>query len=227
MREWEWVFGRLGWSDIVFVEAVEKGTLSAWIAAGAGFLVVAAALGVVVLLTLKGYLRPLWRDWLTTLDHKKVGIMYIILALVMFARALVETILMRLQQAAAVGSEGFLSGDHFGQLFTTHGTIMIFFMAMPFLTGLINDVMPLQIGARDVSFPMLNAVSLMPTLSGASLLMVSLVIGKFSTGGWTAYPPFHQHRLQSGCRRGLLDLGDHARLCRINAHRHQIRGHDL
>ena len=104
------------------------------------------------LLSAKGWWRPLWRDWLTSLDHKKIGIMYIVLALVMFARALAEAVVMRAQQAAAVGDPGFLSGEHFGQLFSTHGSIMIFFMAMPFLTGLINYVMPIQIGARVRAF---------------------------------------------------------------------------
>ncbi len=192
MIDWQWILGRMEWRDIIFVEAVHQGTISAWIAAGAGALVVLGALGVVLLLTLKGWWRPLWRNWLTTLDHKKIGIMYIVLALVMFARAVTEATLLRLHQAMAVGSDGFLSGSHFGQLFTTHGTIMIFFVAMPLLTGLINFVMPLQIGARDMSFPFMNAASLMLTIAGAGLLMVSLVFGKFSTGGWSAYPPFTQ-----------------------------------
>jgi cytochrome o ubiquinol oxidase subunit 1 len=112
-----------------------------------------------------------------------------VIAFVMLARALIEAMLMRAQQAWGLGG-GFLSPDHFAQLFSTHGTIMIFFMAMPFLTGLINFVMPLQIGARDVSFPVLNSVSLMLTAAGAMLVMVSLVLGEFSTGGWFGYPPY-------------------------------------
>lgn len=185
-----WFLGRLHWSDLVFVTAWQNGAASGAVSAAAGGVVVLTALGLGLLLTAKGWWRPLWREWLTSLDHKKIGIMYVILALVMFVRALIEALLMRLQQAVAVGNEGFLSGEHFGQLFSTHGTIMIFFMAMPFLTGLINFVMPLQIGARDVSFPLMNAISLMLTIAGAALVMVSLVIGQFSTGGWTAYPPF-------------------------------------
>jgi cytochrome o ubiquinol oxidase subunit 1 len=97
---------------------------------------------------------------------------------------------MRTQQALAVNSEGYLTPEHFSQMFSTHGTIMIFFMAMPFLTGLINFAMPLQIGARDVRFPMLNAISLWLTAAGAALVMASLMLGKFSTGGWSGYPPF-------------------------------------
>jgi cytochrome o ubiquinol oxidase subunit 1 len=98
--------------------------------------------------------------------------------------------MMRTQQALAVNSEGYLTPEHFSQMFSTHGTIMIFFMAMPFLTGLINFAMPLQIGARDVRFPMLNAISLWLTAAGAALVMASLMLGKFSTGGWSGYPPF-------------------------------------
>src|SRR6185312_6663508 len=95
----------------------------------------------------------------------------------------------RAQQADGLHG-GFLSADHFAQLFSTHGSIMIFFMAMPFLTGLINYVVPLQIGARDVAFPLLNSVTLWLTAGGAGLMMVSLVVGKFSTGGWSGYPPY-------------------------------------
>lgn len=184
------LFGLLDWGDIVFVDAWQKGTVSAAVGAAAGGIATAGLLAVLVLLTVKGWWRPLWRDWLTSLDHKKIGIMYVLLALVMFARALAEALVMRSQQVAAVGDPGFLSGEHFGQLFSTHGSIMIFFMAMPFLTGLINYVMPIQIGARDMSFPFMNAVSLALTAAGATLVMTSLVIGKFSTGGWSGYPPF-------------------------------------
>ncbi len=187
---WDFLFGRLEWSSIVFAGAIENPSLSEFIASGAGTVAVLGALAAAILLTVKRWWVPLWRDWLTSLDHKKIGIMYVVLALVMFARAVIEAALMRAQQLSAYDGTGFLSADHFGQLFSTHGTIMIFFVAMPFITGLMNYVMPLQIGARDVSFPLLNAISLMLTVAGAVLVMVSLVIGKFSTGGWSAYPPF-------------------------------------
>lgn len=187
---WELIFGQLEWSSLVFAGVVEDPSLSEFIASGAGTVAVLGAVVAVILLTVKGWWVPLWRDWLTSVDHKKVGIMYIVVALVMFARAVIEAALMRAQQLSAYDSSGFLSADHFGQLFSTHGTIMIFFVAMPFITGLMNYVMPLQIGARDVSFPLLNAISLMLTVAGAMLIMISLVVGKFSTGGWTGYPPF-------------------------------------
>ena len=123
------------------------------------------AIVLVALLTRYRLWRPLWSDWLTSADHKKIGIMYIVIALVMLARALGEAVLMRTQQAFGLDG-GFLSPGHFAQLFSTHGTIMIFFMAMPFLTGVINYVMPMQIGARDVSFPVLNSISLGLTAAG-------------------------------------------------------------
>jgi cytochrome o ubiquinol oxidase subunit I len=193
-----WLLGRLDWSSIVFVRALDNPTTSEMIAAGAGSLVVLGAIIVALLLTMRGGWRPLWRNWLTSLDHKKIGIMYVVLALVMLARAIVEACLMRLQQLAAVNDAGYLTADHFGQLFSTHGTIMIFFMAMPFLTGVINYVMPLQLGARDVSFPLLNAISLAFTAAGAALVMVSLAIGRFSTAGWTGYPSFTELSFSPG-----------------------------
>ena len=133
--------------------------------------------------------RYFWTEWLTSVDHKRIGIMYIALACVMLLRGFVDAIMMRAQQAIAVNSEGYLPPDHFDQIFSSHGTIMIFFVAMPFLTGLINIVVPQQIGARDVAFPFMNSVSLWLTTAGASLVLISLVIGKFSTAGWTAIRP--------------------------------------
>ena len=194
---WDWLLGRLDRTALPFWDAVEtpdlKHILSAIVATGAAGVAVLGALAAAVVITRRGWWGPLWRDWLTSVDHKKIGIMYVVLALVMLARAVAEAFVMRAQQA--VGLEGamgggFLTPEHFAQLFSTHGTIMIFFMAMPFLTGIINFAMPLQIGARDVTFPVLNSVSLMLTVAGAMLLMASLVLAPFSYGGWTGYPPF-------------------------------------
>lgn len=116
--------------------------------------------------------------------------MYIVLALVMLLRGFADAIMMRAHQLMSVSGNGFLEGDHFQQVFSAHGTIMILFMAMPFMSGLINYVMPLQIGARDVAYPYVNAVSFWLTAAGGGLILISLVIGKFSTAGWTGYPPF-------------------------------------
>lgn len=135
----------------------------------------------------------LWREWLTTVDHKKIGIMYILLSLVMLLRGLIDALMMRMQQAMAVGDNmGYLPPEHYNQIFTAHGVIMIFFMAMPFMFGLINIIMPLQIGARDVAFPFLNSLSLWLAIAGASLMNISLVVGDFAATGWLAYPPLSE-----------------------------------
>ena len=132
----------------------------------------------------------LWKEWFTSIDHKKIGIMYCILGLVMLLRGFADAVMMRAHQAmAASGSEGFLPPHHYDQIFTAHGVIMIFFVAMPLVTGLMNYIVPLQIGARDVSFPFLNNFSFWMTAAGATLIMISLFVGEFARTGWLAYPP--------------------------------------
>ncbi len=168
------------------------------IATGAASLVVLCAIATVALITWYGKWGYLWREWLTSVDHKRIGIMYIAISLVMLSRAVIEAAMMRLQQAVSFNVPGYLPPEHFAQLFSTHGTIMIFFMAMPFLTGLINYAVPLQIGARDVSFPVMNSISLGLTAGGAGLMMISLVLGKFSTGGWSGYPPYTELAFNPG-----------------------------
>ncbi|MGH8209278.1 MAG: cbb3-type cytochrome c oxidase subunit I, partial [Steroidobacteraceae bacterium] len=193
--------GRLQWSSLPFWQMLQEPTqgnlINGCIATGAASVVVIGAIVTVWLLTKYRLWGALWSDWMTSADHKKIGIMYVVIAFVMLARALIEAALMRTQQAFGLGG-GFLSPEHFAQLFSTHGTIMIFFMAMPFLTGVINYVMPMQIGARDVSFPVLNSISLGLTAAGAALVMTSLVIGKFSTGGWFGYPPYTEATFSPG-----------------------------
>ena len=113
--------------------------------------------------------------------------MYIILGLVMLLRGFADAVMMRIQQAMAFGdSMGYLPPHHYDQIFTAHGVIMIFFVAMPLVTGFMNYLIPLQIGARDVSFPFLNNFSFWMTATGAILVMVSLFLGEFSTNGWLA-----------------------------------------
>ena len=175
------IFGKLSFNALPFYSAI---------ATFAASLVVLGAVTVTAGITYFKLWRPLWFGWLTSVDHKKIGIMYVVISLVMLSRAVIEACMMRAQQAVAYNSPGYLPPDHFSQLFTTHGTIMIFFMAMPFLTGLFNFAMPMQIGARDVAFPMLNSISLGLTAGGAGLMMISLDLGKFSTGGWSGYPPY-------------------------------------
>ncbi|WAC27038.1 cytochrome o ubiquinol oxidase subunit I [Ancylobacter sp. SL191] len=155
------------------------------------FIVVAigglAVLGALTYFRLWGYL---WKEWFTSVDHKKIGIMYMVLGIIMLLRGFADAIMMRLQQALAFGgSEGYLPAHHYDQVFTAHGVIMIFFVAMPMVTGFMNYVVPLQIGARDVSFPFLNNFSFWMTVSGAVLVMTSLFVGEFAQTGWLAYPP--------------------------------------
>lgn len=132
----------------------------------------------------------LWRNWLTTVDHKKIGIMYIIASIIMLFRGGVDALMMRLQ--LAMPNNEFLNPEHYNQVFTTHGTIMILFMAMPFMFGLFNVIVPLQIGARDVAFPFLNSLSFWLFFLGAMLFNLSFVIGGSPDAGWLSYPPLSE-----------------------------------
>jgi cytochrome o ubiquinol oxidase subunit 1 len=175
------IFGRLSWEAIPYHEPILIGTFIAVILGGI------AVVGAITKFGLWGYL---WRDWITSIDHKKIGIMYMILALVMFLRGFSDALMMRAQQAFSFGdSHGFLPPHHYDQVFTAHGVIMIFFVAMPMVTGLMNYIVPLQIGARDVAFPFLNNFSFWMTTMGAVLVMASLFVGEFARTGWLAYPP--------------------------------------
>lgn len=191
------ILGRLSWSDISLFDAFRDLTASNIVGSSAAWLVVIGALTVAALLLIKGWWRPLLFEWLNTTDHKKIGIMYMVVGLVMFARGLIEGVVMRSQYLVSYQG-GYLTPDHFSELFSTHGTIMIFFVLMPFLIGFMNLLVPLHIGARDVAFPRLNQVSLGFTIVGAMLLMISLVVGQFATGGWTGYPPYTGVAFQPG-----------------------------
>ncbi len=178
---YKFIFGRLTLDSIPYHEPILVVT---FIGVAIGGI---AVLGLLTYFRLWGYL---WKEWFTSIDHKKIGIMYIVLALIMLLRGFSDALLMRLQQAIAFnGSEGYLPPHHYDQIFTAHGVIMIFFVAMPFVTGLMNLVVPLQIGARDVSFPFLNNFSFWMTTAGAIVIMISLFIGEFAKTGWLAYPP--------------------------------------
>ncbi len=175
------LFGRLTWESFPFHEPILLWTF-----------IVVAVLGAAIVGVVSYYRRWgwLWREWITSVDHKKIGIMYIILGIVMLLRGFADALMMRLQQAMAFGaSEGYLNAHHYDQIFSAHGTIMIFFVAIPLIVGLVNYVMPLQIGARDVAFPFLNSLSLWLTVAGALLVMVSLFVGEFSRAGWLNYVP--------------------------------------
>lgn len=175
------IFGRLSWDAIPLHEPILIATF-AMVAIG-GLAILAA----ITKYRLWGYL---WREWFTSIDHKKIGVMYIVLGLVMLLRGFADAIMMRLQQAMAFGDNmGYLPPEHYDQIFTAHGVIMIFFVAMPLVTGFMNYIVPLQIGARDVAFPFLNNFSFWMTACGAGLLMMSLFVGEFAKTGWLAYPP--------------------------------------
>jgi len=180
------LIGRLRLSSIPYQSGIVMGATAFMI------LVIVIVLGSITWYRKWGYL---YREWLTTLDHKKIGIMYVIVALVMLLRGFADAVMMRSQQALAFGSaRGYLPPQHYDQIFSSHGTIMILFMAMPFLTGLMNVAVPLQIGARDVAFPFMNALSLWLTAISAMLIMISLPIGDFSRAGWSGYPPLSELR---------------------------------
>lgn len=181
------LFGNLNYESFPFLYAPATGTgIFVGILIFMGLLV-ASIVGYV---TYTKNWKYIWNEWITSIDHKKIGIMYVVLAFIMLFRGFVDAIMMRSQQAIAVGhSMGYLPPEHYDQIFTAHGVIMIFFMAMPFMFGLINLALPLQIGARDVAFPYLNSLSLWMTIVGAMLVNISLLVGKFAATGWLAYPP--------------------------------------
>ena len=178
------LLGRLSLDAIPYHEPILVGTF------------VVVALGAIAVLAALTHFRawgPLWRDWITSTDHKRIGVMYVVLGLIMLLRGFSDAIMMRIQQAISFGSSaGYLPPYHYDQIFTAHGVIMIFFVAMPLVVGLMNFVVPLQIGARDVAFPFLNNFSFWMTAFGAVLIMLSLFVGNFARTGWLAYPPLSE-----------------------------------
>ncbi|WP_426804202.1 cytochrome o ubiquinol oxidase subunit I [Stenotrophomonas sp. SrG] len=181
--------GKLTFADIPHDPII----ISTLVGAGIGGLLV---LALITKFKLWGYL---WKEWFTSVDHKKIGAMYLIVAFVMLLRGFADAIMMRTQQAiAANGAEGFLPPHHYDQIFTAHGVIMIFFVAMPLITGLMNVVVPLQIGARDVAFPFVNSLSFWLFVAGAGLVMISLGVGEFAQTGWLAFPPLSGKEFSPG-----------------------------
>ncbi len=178
---WKLLFGRFTLEAIPYHEPILIGTFAA---------VALGGLALVALVTRYKLWGYLWHEWFTSVDHKKIGIMYMILGVIMLLRGFADALMMRGQQAVAfAGNQGYLPPHHYDQIFTAHGVIMIFFVAMPFVTGLMNYVVPLQIGARDVAFPFLNNFSFWMTVGGAVLVMASRFVGEFAKVGWLAYPP--------------------------------------
>ncbi|MDE2624855.1 MAG: cytochrome o ubiquinol oxidase subunit I [Betaproteobacteria bacterium] len=186
----ETLFGKLTLSAIPYDNPIVMGAIGG-----------ATAMGLLVfgLITYFGKWGYLWKEWFTSVDHKKVGVMYIALAFVMLLRGFADALMMRMQQAIAQGGvHGYLPPDHYDQIFSAHGTIMIIFVAMPFFIGLMNLIVPLQIGARDVAYPFLNSVSFWLTASSAALVMISLGVGDFSHAGWSGYPPLSENQFSPG-----------------------------
>ncbi|WP_175985291.1 cytochrome o ubiquinol oxidase subunit I [Burkholderia sp. BCC0506] len=183
------MFGKLTLSAIPFDQPIIM---------GAGAFMGLVVLGILAALTITGRWKWLWTEWLTTVDHKRLGVMYIIVALIMLLRGFADAIMMRMQLALAYNAPGYLPPHHYDQIFTAHGVIMIFFMAMVFMVGLMNLVVPLQIGARDVAFPFINSLSFWMTAVSAILINVSLVIGEFAQTGWLAYPPLSELQFSPG-----------------------------
>lgn len=175
------MLGKLSWDAIPFNEPLPL------ISVAVVAFIILIALAIV---TVKGWWPYLWREWLTSVDHKRIGVLYVGLGLLMLLRGFADAIMMRSQQALAIGdAQGYLPPEHYNQIFSAHGSIMIFFVAMPLVIGLMNFAVPLQLGVRDVAFPVLNSVSFWLTASGAFLINLSLVIGNFARTGWMGYPP--------------------------------------
>ena len=177
------MWGKLSWEAVPFHEPIVMVTSA---------VVAIAITAVLAWVIVKGHLPYIWKEWLSSVDHKRIGVMYVVLALVMLLRGFADAIMMRSQQAVAMGSAGFLPPEHYNQVFSAHGTIMIFFVAMPFVIGLMNFAVPLQLGARDVAFPVLNSVGFWLTATGALLVNISLFIGEFARTGWLPYPPLSE-----------------------------------
>src|ERR1700744_1735012 len=177
------MLGKLTWEAIPFDQPIPL------ITSGVVILVI---LGVIAWVVLAGHLPYLWREWITSVDHKRIGVMYMLLGVVMLLRGFSDGIMMRSQQALAFHAPGFLPPEHFDQVFSAHGPIMTLFGPMPLVLGLMNFVVPLQLGIRDVAFPTLNSVGFWLTASGALLVNVSLFVGEFARTGWLPYPPLSE-----------------------------------
>src|ERR1700755_1272162 len=177
------MFGKLSWAVIPFDQPIPL---------VAGAVVLGATRAVLAGVSIRGHLPYLWEEWITSVDHKRIGVMYTFLAMVMLLRGFSDAIMMRAKQAIAFQSQGYLTPEHYNQIFSAHGTIMIFFVAMPFVIGLMNLVVPLQLGVRDVAFPTLNSVGFWLTATGALLVNLSLVVGEFARTGWLPYPPLSE-----------------------------------
>ncbi|MGK9233338.1 cbb3-type cytochrome c oxidase subunit I [Inquilinus limosus] len=177
------MFGKLSWDAI----PIDQPTAMA--ASAAVALAITGLLGWIVL---AGHWPYLWRGWVTSLDHRRIGVMYVLLAVVMLARGFADALMMRSQQAVAFQAPGYLPPEHYNQVFSAHGTIMVVFAAMPFLIGLMTYAVPLRLGLRGVAFPALHAIGFWLAVAGATLVNISLVVGGFAATGWVPAPPLSE-----------------------------------
>src|SRR3984957_19312371 len=171
----QFILGRLTWDSLPHE----------WFTLGGTGAFAAILLGVAIFLTRIKRWKWLWNEWLTTTDPKKIGVMYLIIAFLMFLRGGLDAVMIWLQQSIGTSTSpgylgathGYLSADHFQQIFTAHGDIMVFFVTMGFLFGLINLIVPLQIGARDLAFPFLNSLGFWLYFAGVVLINMFFVLG--------------------------------------------------
>jgi len=183
------MLGKLSWNAIPFDQPIPLIS---------GAVVMLIVLGILLWVIAKGWLPYLWKEWITSVDHKRLGIMYVLLGLVMLVRGFIDALMLRSQQTLAFHAQGYLPPEHYDQVFSAHGTIMVLFAAMPLVIGLMNFVVPLQLGVRDVAFPTLNSVSFWLTATGALLVNLSLIVGEFARTGWLPYPPLSELRYSPG-----------------------------
>ncbi|WP_343187980.1 cytochrome o ubiquinol oxidase subunit I [Buchnera aphidicola] len=185
------MFGKLKISSFPFQEPIILGTF---------IILLIIGIGILSYLTYTKKWKYLWNSWFTTVDHKKIAIMYLILSFLMFIRGFIDAVMMRMQQflSSSENFSGFLPSHHYDQIFTAHGVIMIFFVAMPLVIGLMNFIIPLQIGARDLAFPTLNSISFWLTVSAMILMNLSLICGEFAKTGWLGYPPLSELQYSPG-----------------------------
>jgi cytochrome o ubiquinol oxidase subunit I len=183
------MLGKLTWDAIPWDQPIPLIT---------GAVVFVVLIAVIVWIVVAGHMPYLWHEWITSVDHKRIGVMYVLLGLVMLLRGFVDALMMRSQQALAFHAAGYLPPEHYDQVFSAHGTIMIFFAAMPLVIGLMNFAVPLQLGVRDVAFPTLNSTSFWLTATGALLVNISLVVGEFARTGWLPYPPLSELKYSPG-----------------------------
>ena len=171
-----------------------------WYTIGATASIALMGIAAAAVLTYYKRWKWLWNEWLTSTDPKKIGIMYIVVASLMFFRGALDAAMIWLQQALASGaSHGYLDAGHFQQIFTAHGDIMVFFVTMGFFFGLINLIVPLEIGARDLAFPFLNSLGFWLYVAGAIFINMFFVIGgDFAAAGWLSLPPLSELAFSPG-----------------------------